>query len=61
MSAAEWWCLAGFVTAGVAVVLSVVLALRLPSDVHTFAGKAVQALLGASLACLAAALWIALP
>ena len=59
MTASEAWSCAAFIAAAAAVVLSVVLALRLPTDVHAFAGKAVQALLGASLACLAAALWIA--
>lgn len=60
MTAAEWWSLFAVIAAGLAVALSVLLALRLPSGVPSFAGNAVQALTGAAIGCLAVALMIAL-
>lgn len=57
MSAAEAWCLAA-VVAGVA---SAVLAAIGPTVPGSWPSRATLALLGASLACLASALWISLP
>jgi hypothetical protein len=55
MTAAEWWCLFAVIAAGLSVVLSVVLALRLPSGVPSFAAEASRALLGAAVGCLSVA------
>ena len=60
MSAAEVWCLFAVVAAGASAVASAVLAARLPTEVHSFAEHVCRALLAAAVACIAAALWIAL-
>jgi len=56
MSAQEVWCL----LAVVAAVASAALAALAPRNVDSYTARACVALQGAALACLAAALWIAL-
>lgn len=60
MTAAEWWSLFAVIAAGLSALLSVVLVLRLPSGVPSFAGHAAQALLAVAVGCVGAALVIAL-
>lgn len=59
MTAAEWWSLFAVIAAGAAVVLWLLLALRLPTQVHTFAERLAGALLAGAVGCLGAALLIA--
>lgn len=57
MSATEAWCLVAVVAAGLSIVLHAV-APRDPAGLYL---RAAQAFLGAAVAAIAVALWIALP